>query len=86
MPTAHPARRKFIVDVNGQLPVILCELEEDSFSPDFGSLKKSYGYADAQILHQRHHTAPAAPEVYAPSYYVHDRLGSVRRVIKLPAF
>jgi hypothetical protein len=30
------------------------------------------------VLHPRHH-APAEPEVYEPSYYVHDRLGNAGR-------
>ena len=48
------AGRKYIVDISGELPTILCEIEDpNSFVP--GSLKKSYYYADGQILSQRVH-------------------------------
>ncbi len=62
-----------------ELPTILCEIEDpNSFVP--GSLKKSYYYADGQILSQRVH-APNDPSSYTPYFYVHDRLGSVRMVV-----
>ncbi len=71
--------RKYIVDISGELPTILCEIEDpNSFVP--GSLKKSYYYADGQILSQRVH-APNDPNSYTPYFYVHDRLGSVRMVV-----
>jgi RHS repeat-associated protein len=71
--------RKYIVDISGGLPIILCEIEDpNSFNP--GSLKKSYYYADGQILSQRVHD-PVAPNFYTPYFYVHDRLGSVRMVV-----
>jgi hypothetical protein len=57
----------------------LCEIEDpNSFVP--GSLKKSYYYADGQILSQRVHD-PNDPNSYTPYFYVHDRLGSVRMVV-----
>ena len=64
-----------LVDISSQLPVILCEIK-----PSDGSLKKSYIYADAQVLCQRYHD-PVDPNFYDASYYVHDRLGSVRLVV-----
>lgn len=48
--------RKYIVDISSQLPVVLCEIEADPQSQDYGSLKKSYFYADAQVIAQRKHT------------------------------
>ncbi|MBC8394527.1 MAG: hypothetical protein H8E17_18410 [Deltaproteobacteria bacterium] len=42
-------------------------------------MKKAYFYAGAQILAQREHTSLA---VYDQYFYVHDRLGSVRMVVK----
>jgi RHS repeat-associated protein len=75
------ATRKYIVDINGDLPVILCEIA-DSNSISLGSLKKSYFYADGQILCQRiHEIVEPNTLVFTPYYYVHDRLGSVRMVI-----
>jgi len=68
--------RKYIVDIAGGLPTILCELDASD-----GSLKKSYFYADGQILSQRVHTNPANPTIFTPYFYVHDRIGSVRLVI-----
>jgi RHS repeat-associated protein len=69
------SEQKFLVDISSQLPVILCEIK-----PSDGSLKKSYIYADAQVLCQRYHD-PVDPNFYDASYYVHDRLGSVRLVV-----
>jgi RHS repeat-associated protein len=72
--------RKYIVDISGELPTILCEIDDpNSFT--FGSLKTSYVYADGQILSQRIHTDPNNSDVFTPYYYVHDRLGSVRLMI-----
>jgi len=61
---------KYIVDVSGGLPTILCEID-----PTDGSLKKSYVYANGQILCQ--YDGETDPNRY---FYVHDRLGSVRLV------
>ncbi len=73
------SHRKFIVDINSQLPVVLCEIEADPQSQDYGSLKKSYFYADAQPLCQYKHTVDELQQPVADvSFYVHDRLGSVR--------
>jgi len=52
------------------LPTILCEI-----NPANSSITKKYYYANAQILEQIDINAGAA------SYYVHDRLGSIRLVI-----
>jgi hypothetical protein len=62
--------RKYIVDIVGKLPVILCEIDVID-----DSLENSYIYAGAQILVQYAHDAN---EMF---YYVHDRLGSVRLMV-----
>ena len=65
------AETRYIVDISGGLPTILCEVNDvDS------SLTKSYFYADAQILKQVQCTTPAKSY-----YYIHDRLGSIRQVV-----
>jgi len=70
--------RKYIVDINGDLPVILCELDGD----DPNILTSSYFYADAQILAQKRTDPPEDPNFAGPiNFYVHDRLGSVRLVV-----
>jgi RHS repeat-associated protein len=66
--------RKYIVDISGNLPTILCEIDTAD-----GSLKKSYYYADGQILAQKDYADPA--NVHKTYWYVHDRLGSVRQVL-----
>jgi RHS repeat-associated protein len=63
--------RKYIVDVVGDLPVILMEID-----PADMSIKKCYIYANAEILSE--HDGGAVASQY---YYLHDRLGSVRQVI-----
>jgi len=62
--------RRYIVDVVGDLPVILMELDGS------GSIKKTYIYANSQIIAQYDgsHTANRY-------FYLHDRLGSVREII-----
>jgi len=60
--------RRYIVDIAGGLPVILCEID-----PTDSSLTKAYYYANAQILRQDNSKGSF--------YYVHDRLGSVRLVL-----
>ena len=74
----NPVQRKFIVDINSQLPVLLCIA--DAIDPNL--LTSTYFYADAQAVCQRQIVDPTDPEVYEPSYYVHDRLGSVRLVVR----
>jgi RHS repeat-associated protein len=66
--------RKYIVDVVGDLPVILLELEPLS-SSQF-AIKKAYIYANSEILAE--HDGDVSADKY---YYLHDRLGSVRQVI-----
>jgi len=63
--------RKYVVDITGKLPVILLEID-----PTDSSLKKSYIYADRQILAQ--HDGGSSAARY---FYLHDRLGSVRLVL-----
>jgi RHS repeat-associated protein len=62
--------RKYIIDISGELPTILLELDES------GSIMKTYVHADSQILaqHDGDHTA----DKY---FYLHDRLGSVRLIV-----
>jgi len=66
--------RKYILDIAGKLPVILCELDASD-----GSLTDSYVYADAQVL--CHHEYGSAGAIDYTYWYVHDRLGSVRLMI-----
>ena len=68
--------RKYIIDISGKLPTTLCVID-----PSDSSLKKSYIYANSQILAQREYTDPQDPNVYDQQFYVHDRLGSVRMVV-----
>ncbi len=74
----NPVQRKFIVDINSQLPVLLCIA--DASDPNL--LTSTYFYADAQVVHQRRMVDPGIPDVYEAGYYVHDRLGSVRLVVR----
>lgn len=62
---------KHIVDIVGDLPVILLEIDDSN-----DVIKKTYIYANSQILAQ-HDGNYAAPRYF----YLHDRLGSVREVI-----
>ncbi|MHC4621013.1 MAG: polymorphic toxin-type HINT domain-containing protein, partial [Planctomycetota bacterium] len=63
--------RKYIVDIVGDLPVILMEL-------DGSAVKKAYIYANGQILAQHHGVVAEGNK----RFYLHDRLGSVRQIIK----
>ena len=63
--------RKYVVDITGELPTILLEIE-----PSTSSLTKTYIYADRQIIAQ--HDGDRSDAKY---FYLHDRLGSVRLVI-----
>ena len=64
--------RKYIVDIAGKLPVILCEIDTSD-----SSLTRSYIYSDrSQIICQRDGDQTA--DEY---FYVTDRLGSVRQVV-----
>ncbi|MBN1787343.1 MAG: RHS repeat-associated core domain-containing protein, partial [Sedimentisphaerales bacterium] len=62
---------KYIVDVVGDLPTILLEMD-----PTDLSIAKSYIYANSQILAE--HNGGLTDDKY---FYLHDRLGSVRQVI-----
>ncbi len=62
--------KRFIVDINSELPVVLCVTDMS------GSLEKSYYHIGAQIIAQQ--DAAPGSELY---YYIHDRLGSVRAII-----
>jgi len=64
--------RKYIVDIVGELPTILLEIDPADYT-----VKKTYMYANSQILAQ-YSGAQATGSIY---YYLHDRLGSVRQII-----
>ncbi len=63
---------KYIVDMVGELPVILLVLDAD----DDNAILKSYIHANNQIIMQ--HNGDYTGSKY---FYLHDRLGSVRQVI-----
>jgi RHS repeat-associated protein len=63
-------QRKYIVDIVGDLPVILMELNTS------GNILKTYIYGNSQILSQ-HDGSFSSPRYF----YLHDRLGSVRTII-----
>jgi RHS repeat-associated protein len=71
--------RKYIVDIVGELPVILMEINPGSNlnSPVDDTVAKTYIYANGQILAQH----DGRPRTAAKYFYLHDRLGSVRQVI-----
>ena len=68
----RPENTRYIVDIAGGLPTILCEINDSN-----GSITNKYYYANAQILKQEQHI----PEANVPYFYIHDRLGSVRLVV-----
>ncbi len=68
---------KFIVDMNSDLPTIVCIT--DASDPNL--LISSYTYAGAQVLAQRRYPDPNVISSYDQQFYVHDRLGSVRLVV-----
>jgi len=74
-PIGGTYQRKYIVDIVGDLPTILLELEPDD--EDSFTIEKTYVYANSQILAQ--YTDPFSSA--AKYLYLHDRLGSVRQVI-----
>ena len=61
--------RKYIVDIAGGLPVVLCEINDSN-----GSLTNSYFYADGQVLTQVDSNG-------SYFFYIHDRLGSIRQLV-----
>ncbi len=62
--------RKYVVDITGELPVILMELNGS------GGIVKTYVYAKSEVIAQ--HDGDTSDDRY---FYLHDRLGSVRLVI-----
>ena len=62
--------RKYVVDIAGELPVILMELNGS------GGIVKTYVYANSEVIAQ--HEGDTSADRY---FYLHDRLGSVRLVI-----
>jgi len=67
--------RKYIVDIVGNLPTILLEIE-----PGSGEIMKSYIYTNGQVLCQ-HDGDYSAPRYF----YIHDRNGSTRQIINTSA-
>ena len=63
--------RKYIVDISGDLPTILLELDATDYT-----VRKIYMYANSQIIAQ-HDGNDTDPRYF----YLHDRLGSVRQII-----
>jgi RHS repeat-associated protein len=74
--TSAQGTRKYIVDIVGDLPVILLELEATGYT-DY-TVKKAYIYANSQILAEYEPQSSQSPQRY---FYLHDRLGSVRQLI-----
>ena len=67
----NTTKQRFIVDIAGKLPTILCVIDADD-----GSLERSYIYAGAQPI------AFYEGDWSDPAYfYLHDRIGSVRQVL-----
>jgi RHS repeat-associated protein len=64
--------RKYVVDIVGDLPTILMEIDLENNM----AIKKTYIYSNGEILAQ--HTGGYTAPIY---YYLHDRLGSVRQII-----
>jgi RHS repeat-associated protein len=71
--SSQTGQRKYIVDIVGDLPVILMDLQKQG--PNY-SIKKIYIYANSQIIAQ--HDGDTSASRY---FYLHDRLGSVRQII-----
>jgi RHS repeat-associated protein len=69
--TPGPTERKYIVDIAGELPIILMEIE-----PASGNIMKTYIYAHSEVLAQHD-----GPHTAAKYFYLHDRLGCVRQII-----
>jgi len=69
--SSETGQQKYIVDIVGDLPVILLVINPADYSID-----KTYIYANSQILAE--HTGSYSAPRY---FYLHDRLGSVRQVI-----
>ena len=68
---SQTVKRKFIVDVIGDYPVILMELDGDNLD-----IEKTYIHANGQVLMQ--HDGDMNADKY---FYIHDRLGGIRQLI-----
>ena len=74
---------KYIVDVSGKLPTILCEIK-DANDPNGGSIKNQYYYTNGQVLTQYDCNGLDDNNdliINDKYFYIHDRLGSVRQVV-----
>lgn len=70
--SSEAGQRKYIVDVVGELPVILMELDSNF------NVVKSYVYGNAQVIAMYDGAQETNTDKY---FYMHDRLGSVRELI-----
>jgi RHS repeat-associated protein len=68
--------RKYIVDIVGDLPTTLMEID-----PNIGVIVKTYIYANGQVL-SRHDGDYSAPRYF----YIHDRTGSTRQIINTSGY
>jgi RHS repeat-associated protein len=71
-------KRKYIVDIVGDLPVILMEIDATDFT-----VKKAYIYGNSQIIAQ--YDGDWRTPLDCKNFYLHDRLGSVRQIINCGA-
>jgi len=72
-------KRKYIVDTEGDLPVVLLEIDPDVSDPN-GCIVKTYLYTGTDTIAQ--HDGFYADDKY---FYLSDRIGSVRQVIDVNA-
>jgi RHS repeat-associated protein len=72
--SSEAGARKYIVDIVGDLPVILLELDATTFE-----VKKAYLYANSQIVAQ--YDGDWRTPLDCKNFYLHDRLGSVRQIM-----
>jgi len=72
-------KRKYVIDTEGDLPVVLLEINPDISDPN-GCIVKTYLYAGTDTIAQ--HDGFYADDKY---FYLSDRIGSVRQVIDVNA-
>jgi RHS repeat-associated protein len=71
--SGQPTTRKYIVDIAGDLPTILLQI-----NPPTGVVAGTFIYAHGQLI-ARHLTRYTSPRFF----YLHDRLGSVRQLMNI---
>jgi len=72
-------KRKYVIDTEGDLPVVLLEINPEVSDPN-GCIVKTYLYAGTDTIAQ--HDGCYADDKY---FYLSDRIGSVRQVIDVNA-